>query len=89
MYKIVGIRIVLVEAITWSDGDRITVVESDMEKTYRNFKEYVKTASTAEKDAILLLSYVVLESLVLSLCASHRHSTEASFTRMTLMEWVD
>ena len=55
----------LVEAITWSDGDRITVVESDMEKTYRNFKEYVKTASTAEKDAILLLSYVVLESLVL------------------------
>eukprot|EP00731_Ephydatia_muelleri_P022253 Em0014g844a len=56
MYKILGIRIVLVEAITWSDGDRITVVESDMEKTYRNFKEYVKTASTAEKDAILLLS---------------------------------
>ncbi|KAL5474664.1 hypothetical protein EMCRGX_G026647 [Ephydatia muelleri] len=59
MYKILGIRIVLVEAITWSDGDRITVVESDMEKTYRNFKEYVKTASTAEKDAILLLSGIV------------------------------
>eukprot|EP00731_Ephydatia_muelleri_P022230 Em0014g821a len=59
MYKILGIRIVLVEAITWSDGDRITVVESDMEKTYRKFKDYVKTASTAEKDAILLLSGVV------------------------------
>eukprot|EP00731_Ephydatia_muelleri_P022250 Em0014g841a len=59
MYKILGIRIVLVEAITWSDGNRITVVESDMDKTYRNFKEYVKTASTAEKDAILLLSGVV------------------------------
>ena len=54
----------LVEAITWSDGNKIPVVESDMHETYRNFKEYAKTASTAEKDAILLLSYDVLESLV-------------------------
>ena len=55
----------LVEAITWSNRNKITVVESDIQQTYKNFKEDVKTASTAEKDAILLLSFFVLESLVL------------------------
>ena len=89
MYKILGIRIVLVEAITWSDGNRIPVVESDIEQTCINFEEYAKTASTAEKDAILLLSYDVLESLVLlyrNYVLHIRPSTEASFSQITIME---
>lgn len=59
MYKSVGIRIVLVKIITWSDEDKAHVAYR-MDEAYVNFKKYVGKAKEipAEKDSVVLLSYV-------------------------------
>ena len=59
MYKNLGIRIVLVQSITWSAGNKVKIVKADIEQTLDNFMKYAQATSTNPKDAIILLSYVI------------------------------
>ena len=43
------------------------VVDDDIDATFKNFKKYVKTAKTSQKDAIMLLSCVLFNLVFLLL----------------------
>ena len=50
----------LVQVTTWSHGNKMKVLDENVDATLENFKKYVKTAETSQKDAIMLLSCVLL-----------------------------
>ena len=56
LYRVLNIRIVLVDVTTWSNGDQITVV-SDPETLLEKFQTYV-IQNTAPRDSAMLLTYV-------------------------------
>ena len=71
VYRVLNVRVVLVDAITWTNGDRITVV-SDSSVLLRNFQAY-RPQITATHDSTMLITYVcVCLRVVLrrSLCES-------------------
>ena len=54
LFRALNVRIALVDVITWTQGDQITVV-SDAETLLNNFRGYVSQVSTAH-DALMLIT---------------------------------
>ena len=56
LYRVLNIRVVLVEAITWTSGDQITVV-SHPRTLLDNFEDYHPQIQSIH-DSAMLLTYV-------------------------------
>ena len=54
LFRVLGVRIALVEVITWTTADQITIVE-DPEDLLDNFRTYISQVST-QHDALMLLT---------------------------------
>ena len=53
LFRVLNIRVALIESITWSNGDQITVVP-DPETLLNNFRDYRPQITTAHDSTMLL-----------------------------------
>ncbi|KAL5471174.1 hypothetical protein EMCRGX_G029261 [Ephydatia muelleri] len=65
LWKPLGIRVVLIQTITWSNGDMISVV-SDSSTLLSSFQTYQSTISTS-RDGIMLLTGITLNNNIVGL----------------------
>lgn len=61
LYRKLKVRVVLTEAITWTNGNQISV-SSDPSTLLNEFKRYRRRIST-QHDSAMLLTYVYLTSV--------------------------
>ena len=53
VYRVLNIRVVLVDVITWTNGDQINVV-SNANTLLDNFQDYIRTITTNRDSAMLM-----------------------------------
>jgi len=53
LFRVLNVRVALIESITWSNGDQITVV-TDPQTLLNSFRDYRRQIRTTHDSAMLL-----------------------------------